>query len=139
MMTDYEKQAADFLGARGLHFAALQAREQAAPPWAKVGEDHGTKYRITITRSKTGASISFDFWGSIKDCEDGTKPTAYDVLACISGDANAPETFEDWCGDYGYDTDSRAAYATWERCKAFAAKLQHFFSADDLAALSQIN
>ena len=35
------------------------------------------------------------------------EPSAYDVLACLT--KYDPGTFEDFCGDYGYDTDSRKA------------------------------
>lgn len=34
-------------------------------------------------------------------------PSAYSVLSCLTKDD--PGTFEDFCGDFGYDTDSRKA------------------------------
>jgi hypothetical protein len=39
-------------------------------------------------------------------------PTLYDVLACLT--KYEPGSFEDFCFDYGYDTDSRRAYSTYE-------------------------
>ena len=35
----------------------------------------------------------------------GTPPTAYDVLACLQ--KYEVGTFEDFCGEFGYDTDSK--------------------------------
>jgi len=37
----------------------------------------------------------------------GLPPTAYDVLTCLT--KYDPGTFEDFCSNYGYDTDSRKA------------------------------
>jgi len=37
-----------------------------------------------------------------------TKPSLYDILACLI--KYDPETFEDFCAAYGYNTDSRRAY-----------------------------
>lgn len=41
----------------------------------------------------------------------GKKPTEYDVLACICKDD--PEDFENFCSNFGYDTDSRKAEKTY--------------------------
>jgi hypothetical protein len=54
-------------------------------------------------------------------------PTLADVLECLRSDSySAEESFEDWCGDYGYDEDSRKAYATWETVRTQAAELREF-------------
>lgn len=54
-------------------------------------------------------------------------PTAEDVLDCLASDAsgyeNAPR-FEDWAGEYGYDTDSRRAERTFRAVEAQAASLR---------------
>jgi hypothetical protein len=53
-----------------------------------------------------------------------TEPTAKDVLTCVLSDIT-DETFEDWADDFGYDTDSSKAEATYraviEQTKAFRA------------------
>ena len=38
-------------------------------------------------------------------------PTAYDILACLT--KYNPGSFEDFCGDFGYDEDSRTAESTF--------------------------
>lgn len=54
-------------------------------------------------------------------------PEAADVLASIVMDARlGAESFEDFCGELGYDTDSRKAYASWEDCKRQAEKYEWF-------------
>ncbi len=65
-------------------------------------------------------------------------PTAEDVLDCLASDAagweNAPN-FDVWCGEYGYDTDSRRAEQTFNTVKKQKEELEKFLSAlqyDDL-------
>lgn len=65
-------------------------------------------------------------------------PTAYSVLAGMSIDANCPDTFEEWCGEYGYDTDSRKAEAQYRLCKDHAYKLVRFFTSEELEGLQDI-
>lgn len=47
------------------------------------------------------------------------------VLDSLVRDATV-EPFEQWCDEYGYDHDSRKAYATWEACNAVAMPLAAF-------------
>lgn len=65
-------------------------------------------------------------------------PTAEDVLDCLASDAigwNNAEGFEDWCGECGYDADSRRAERTYNAVKKQSTELAIFLSAlqyDDL-------
>jgi hypothetical protein len=98
---------------------------------------HGHHYRVTL--SKPAKRLTFDFWSSIKDAEDGIETvTPYNVLACISGDAYTPETFADFCADYGYESDSIKALQTFRRCSAFAKRLRAFFTETELEQLQEI-
>lgn len=124
-VSQYDQQAADFLTTYGIAVDIKPAKEKA-PAWVAPGEKHGHRYRVTL-RHNNRPAVSFDFWGSIKDREDGNRPSAYDVLACISGDVNCPENFADFCAEYGYDEDSRKAEATFKRCHAFGVQLREFF------------
>jgi len=66
------------------------------------------------------------------------QPHAADVLHSLIMDASAAEqTFESWCNEYGYDTDSRKALATYEACQQNADKLRRVFSRDVLAQLAE--
>jgi hypothetical protein len=65
-------------------------------------------------------------------------PTAQDVLSCLAMDSAGFENadnFEDWCGEYGYDTDSRRAERTYNARKDQAIKLMEFLGADAYDAL----
>lgn len=51
-------------------------------------------------------------------------PKAASVLYCLISDASASEmSFDDWCGEFGYDTDSRKALETYMACQANHTKL----------------
>lgn len=134
----YDAKATLFLVTTGVSLDIRRADPCGAgyaPQWSE-GREHGNQYKVTLSRP--GKSVSFDFWGSINDRKNGKDPSAYSVLACISGDVNCPETFEDFCAECGYDEDSRKAFAKFERCAEFARELRAFFSDEEQAALSEI-
>lgn len=68
--------------------------------------------------------------------ERKTPPTLYDVLACLT--KYDPETFEDFCSEYGYDTDSRKAYDTFQAVDKEWHEVKRLFS-DCLDELAEIN
>lgn len=57
-------------------------------------------------------------------------PELADVMASLVGDAQGIEgrTFEEWASDYGYDTDSRKAHATYEACSSIRRRIVSFMS-----------
>lgn len=63
-------------------------------------------------------------------------PDPLDVLGCLFSDASATDsTFEDWCGDLGYDTDSRKALATYEACRQTGLDLLRVLGAEHFEQL----
>lgn len=66
-------------------------------------------------------------------------PSPYDILACLSGDVHCPETFKDFCGEFGYEQDSIKALQTFKRASSFSKRLRAFFTADEIEALQEIN
>lgn len=59
-----------------------------------------------------------------------TPPDLYSVLTSLKSDATDGETFEDWCANFGYDTDSRKAMDTYLACQASENESRRFFGAD---------
>lgn len=137
-MSEYDEQAESFLNAHNLRFRAVQHAD-TCPPWTKCPPCiHGDRYRITISR-KDGGRISFDFWNSLRDQQDGvTTVPAYAALSCISNDAYTADTFQGFCEGVGYDEDSREVEQTWKRCNKFAKRLRAFFSESELEELAEI-
>lgn len=55
------------------------------------------------------------------------KPEASGVLSCIISDADALEnSFEEWAGNLGYDSDSRKALETYLVCQILGSELRSF-------------
>lgn len=54
-----------------------------------------------------------------------------DVLYSLLSDMDAgAESFKDFCDNYGYDTDSRKAWKTWEDCKHISQEFQRVAGSD---------
>ena len=90
------------------------------------------------TFSSQYCQFSLKFGQSINN-STGTgknKPTSYDVLSCLQ--KYDVGTFEDFCSEFGYDTDSRKAEKTYKAvCKEFA-NVQRFFTNDEIEQLQEI-
>jgi hypothetical protein len=85
--------------------------------------------KVTVTRKETfslrmavGRVLGFPLQ-SCDELIEPSAPTAYDVLACIT--KSDPGTFENFCGEFGYNTDSikaektyRAVMDEWQNIKA---------------------
>jgi hypothetical protein len=70
------------------------------------------------------AKLTNDLVNALKQSRP-TRPTLSDVLWSLSMDGEAGnELFENWCDNFGYDTDSRKALATYEACQQSGIKLR---------------
>jgi len=60
----------------------------------------------------------------------GAEPTLYHVLTSLKMDATYGASFEEWCGDLGYVTDSRRAYDLYLDCRQSEIESIEFFGAE---------
>jgi hypothetical protein len=68
-------------------------------------------------------------------------PKLDDVLHSLLMDGSAyfdAQSFEDWCNDYGYDSDSRKAEATWKACDEIGRNLARAFTPSELSDLREV-
>lgn len=131
--SEYEIQADKFMKDTGSKMI-VGSPDYGKMPW----DDKDDRYifPITFVRKVDGKTRQFSlkFGQSIADGDK--KPTHYDVLACLQ--KSNPGSFEDFCGDFGYDTDSRKAERTYNAvCSEWNSvdKLWH----DVLDKLQEIN
>lgn len=129
-LNQYEQQAADFLAATNTTYTAEVMEHRKYWPSDKETRD---VYKCTLT--KGNRFISSEFGQSI--ASKGNAPTAYDFLACIV-DSN-PGTFDDFCGDFGYDSDSRSAFDTYQKVVEQWLEVSSFYSESELELLREIN
>ncbi len=67
-------------------------------------------------------------------------PSLTDVMHSLLMDGEASfngESFEGWCSNYGYDTDSRKAETTWRACMETGHAIRRAFSADEVSELQE--
>jgi hypothetical protein len=133
MNTDYQKQGRDFLAKHNITFKATFKGDKC-PMWDDVNHIHGDRYIATFKRGKRSFSLSF--WNSLKDKEEGNTPTAYDVLTCIQ--KYDPGTFENFCGDFGYDEDSRKAEKTYKAVVKEWWRVYRFFTSSEIEEMQEI-
>lgn len=96
--------------------------------------DKQQRYVFKIRLIKGGKQYTFEFGQSIS--EGSSEPTLYSVLACLT--KYDPETFEDFCGNYGYDNDSRAAEKTYKAVVKEWENMNRLFTTDELELLTII-
>ena len=103
--------------------------------WADKGKPDMSHNHFKITLLGNESRATFDFYGSQRDFEafkrildDGEIESS---VRCILDDAvSGGLDFEDFCDEYGYDTDSRKAERTWKSCQRTAAKIARVFTGD---------
>lgn len=64
-------------------------------------------------------------------------PSDYSILATVA--KSDPGTFEDFCGDFGYDTDSIKARDTYFAVQREYAGVRGMFTPEEMEALQEIN
>lgn len=79
----------------------------------------------------------FDKKAALRPNKNYSEPTAYDVLACIT--KYDPGTFEDFCSEFGYDTDSKKAEKTYLAVKDEYLNVCKLFTDAEIEQLAEIN
>ena len=113
-MNDYTKQAYKFASKYGVKLSVI-----GEPEYRKYFADDKEQrfvFKLRLTRNKK--QYTFTFGQSIS--EGSKEPNLYDVLACLT--KYDPYSFEDFCSEYGYDSDSRKAEKIYNAvCKEWVA------------------
>ncbi len=79
----------------------------------------------------------WDFRSNIDTIHKPVAPTAYSVLACLTKyDCG---TFEDFCSEFGYDTDSKTAEKTYKAVCEEWLNVQRLFTDKEIELLQEIN
>lgn len=97
--------------------------------------DKQNRYVFKVRLSRLGKSYSFNFGQSIR--AGAEEPSLYDVLTCLQ--KYDVGTFQNFCGDFGYDTDSRSAERIYKAvCKEFAGVMRLFPETSIMEELTEI-
>lgn len=123
-MHDYQKQARDALATAKGALTITRATKQKLPPWDDP-KDPRPHAHYLCTLEGPGGRYTFDFFQSIAATAKGEVPSEYDVLTCLEW--HTPESFDEFCSEFGYSTDSRKAFATHKACLAQTEALLRIF------------
>lgn len=111
-MKDYVENARKFLEKVGAKMT-INYSDCVKNPWGDSGylaNAYHNQYKVIITRN--GKRMTVNFTDSVYNTENGEEPTEYDILACL--EKYDVGSFEDFCLEFGYDTDSRKAEKTYK-------------------------
>lgn len=134
----------DALAAAGVSIAAKLVRlplskpgkdidwEDSAFHWECVlkyqGREMKQSYKMGCGNVKTRPGKS---WEDHTVTVGAYEPSAADVVSSLVLDGSAcDETFEDWCSNFGSDTDSRKALETYLACQEGGKKIRRLLGAD---------
>jgi hypothetical protein len=138
--TEYDIQAEKFMAECQVEIDRTRI-VGVCPQWCD-GEKHthGQAYYVCLYRIGRGycEPVSFQFFNSISDTKNVFGLSNYSILACLSSDVNCPDTFDDFCAEYGYDNDSMKAHGTFILCKELSDKLKAFFTKEEIEKLQEI-
>ena len=95
--------------------------------------DEQKRFIFNCTLTRNGKKFTLDFGQSI--AAEDTPPTMYDILATLT--KYDPETFADFCSDYGYNEDSIKALKTYKAVQREFNGVNRLFS-DILDQLQEI-
>lgn len=94
-------------------------------------DDKQKRHVFKIRLIKDGKQYTFEFGQSI--AEGSNEPTLYDVLSCLT--KQDPETFKDFCINYGYGSEAVKVYKAV--CDEWA-NMNRLFTAEELDLLTII-
>lgn len=105
-------------------------RVDSNPNMERADMDHWkVQLEIRSPRERRGRRMTVFF--SMGYGHNGKQPDADEVLNALASDYTEENaSFEDWCGELGYDTDSRKAERTFKACQKQTAMLEHFLGAE---------
>ena len=114
--------------------SALYLGDQAAAFMPNNYHNH----RVRVVNRTNRRQATFQFWASMMSPELRSRYDVLNAFYCFLSDAvSGLEPFEQFCREFGYDSDSRSAYQTWQACRRLSRKALRLLdgSETDLYAL----
>jgi hypothetical protein len=104
---------------KNIRVSAVYVGNEAAPFMPSNYNNHRVRIYNTVSHKRT----SFKFWASMMNPDLRSRYDVLNALYCFVSDAvSGLDSFEDFCSNLGYDTDSRSAFKTWQACQRSSIK-----------------
>lgn len=87
-------------------------------------------YRVALNYDGRRLETDWRAGLGITDTPDDTPAEVFDAL--LSDAAAGRDTFEDFASEYGYDSDSRRAFALWESCVELSGRFVELVGGEDV-------
>jgi hypothetical protein len=98
---------------------------------ADWNDNNFNNHMVKVTNTEIQQSITFEFWASIANPELTKEYDILNAFYCFVSDAvGADGTFENFCSEFGYDSDSRAAEKIYKKCIKQLEKLKKIYDGD---------
>lgn len=107
---NYEEKIKEILKSEGISVDIIFVTN-SYPKWDK--NILHNQYKVVLKRGNK--QMQYDFWDSLYNTEKGLKPSKYDVMSCLEW--YEIYDFEDFCMNFGCDTDSIKAFETYKECQ----------------------
>lgn len=157
-MNPIEESVSEYLATIGISFTAVLIGERKADDWThdawvvtfnngKTSVDFDYKTGTGHRKSKTPmpadiARLSPNIIARVdwekRNLLPVTPPAAGVLYSMILDSSALGLSFSEWCGEYGYDTDSRKALVIYEECQQNGDKLKKVFNSEQLETLSEL-
>ena len=111
-----------------LKLTVVHGDRLAPRDWMERWSSETNPYECALVRGEFRHEFPF-FTGAAWD----RAPNAADILPCLMADAQGfeqAEGFEQWAAEYGYDPDSRKAFAIYEEVRESLPSLQDVLGDD---------
>ena len=134
-LSEIEQSVADFLATAGVTVTLSYCGTQTRSGW------ESDAWRVSIKRAGKGREWHTDYYTGLGHRSNlrPVTPCAAAPLSCLLLDASgADQNFQDWCADYGYDSDSVKALNVYTACCQTLADLRRMFSADERQTLADL-
>lgn len=135
-ISSYEQQGIDFLLANKIEFSVTFIGHDTHFWHDKEERD---RFKCVFTkRLYPIQTLTIKFGQSIASStgNGGQRPSAYDVLSCLT--KYDPGTFSNFCSDFGYDEDSKKAEKVYQSVQKEWNQVSAFFTSTELEKLQEI-
>ncbi len=98
---------------------------------ADWSSDNFNNHMVTVINKETAQKITFEFWASVAHPVLNREYDVLNAFYCFVSDAvSGSESFEEFCSNFGYDSDSRTAEKIYRKCKKQLEKLNKIYDGD---------
>ena len=126
---NYQKEAIEFAKKHGIELVINSSNYKK-----HFSTDKESRYVFNCTLKCNGKRYTFNFGQSI--AAGGEEPNMYDILTCLQ--KYEVGTFNNFCGDFGYDNDSITAHKIYKAVAKEYRNMLRVFGEDILTDMQEI-